>query len=314
VLRFLFLVLFLHNIFSQTSVTIVVDDFNVSSGGNALINIGDECVGGHSAAELTDDRITVNAAILGGARDLYATATTGCSGVIQSSVAGGNYTASTSTLEGVAVLQYDGNDGSITLTPGGLGGLNFKASNGFGFRIPQVNSDNPTYVVFRVYSGSASDFCSFNQSIVRGDQSIAVNFTQFTNTGAGCNFSSVGALEIATALINAADVVYGEIDIIGPTPVSATPSTSHSPSNSPSNSPSKAASASPSPSRIPASASNTPSPSGCKCTCPKFECYMFQYSSTTFYGYVDNIGKRDVNEEVHVRDEDEGFFSFLKFF
>jgi len=290
------------SVFGAETVIFTIDDFLIESAAIFIVTNG---TNPQRVENFVDD-----GSILGGERDLQLTSLTGSNQVISASVAGGTFnSAAPKGSTGFSLLQYDGNDGYSTLDPTGLDDFDFTASSAFAFRT-NITADLPTNVIFRVYSGSASNFCSFTIPIPgNGIPAIyTLNYASFVPTGSGCDFTSVGALEIVAELEENVDIVIDNVVIVAllPTPsASITPTISTTPSPS---RPPPTPSATPTPSRIPPTPSATPSPSSCLCTCPELECYMFKVGEYSFIGDK----ARNVHE-LALPQEEEGF-DFLKFF
>merc|ERR1712032_1234753 len=211
----------------------------------------------NSQYPIVQTRSTTASDILGGERDLRLTVLSGSDNLVLSSgVSNGLFQCATPAgARGRSTLQFDGVDGSINLNPSGLGGLNFRNNGGNSFRV-SVTSDLATRVDFLVYSGS---------------------------TSSGCDFSSVGAIEIVTQMEPNVDVQVSLFSVYGPIP--ATPSPTRTPTPIPSNS---------------VTPSRTPTPSNrCVCNCNAFTCDIrvdplhrldtFSYYRTSDFDDIDTI-------------------------
>ncbi|MCZ7649007.1 MAG: hypothetical protein M5U26_27750 [Planctomycetota bacterium] len=132
------------------------------------------------------------AAGLGGERDLTVTEDGG--GTASAAVAGGVLTYTQDTA-GILELQYDGVDGSGTLDPTGLGGLDFTAGgtlNAISISGSSTGSFSTTIEVFTDGSNSSTFTFTFDGTT---PDPFVVPFECFSaNLGAGADFTDVGAL------------------------------------------------------------------------------------------------------------------------
>ena len=93
---------------------------------------------------------------------------------------------------GKLLLQYDGTDHSLNLSPNGLtfdgtsGG-----ANSFYF---EFYGDNPMNITILVYSGTSSAYCTSTIPTARGDSAYVAFYNNFYNYG--CSFSDIGAIEM----------------------------------------------------------------------------------------------------------------------
>ena len=113
--------------------------------------------------------------------------------------AGDTLTVSTGTgTSGSALLQYDGTDGAITLSATGLAGQDLSNGDAFAGIDVSIGADNPGGTLeLRVYS-NATDFSTRTVNVPDNAgvaESIFVPFNTFTASGAGADFTNVGAIE-----------------------------------------------------------------------------------------------------------------------
>ena len=93
---------------------------------------------------------------------------------------------------GKLLLQYDGTDHSLNLSPNGLtfdgtsGG-----ANSFYF---EFYCDNPMSITILVYSGTSSSYCTSTIYTARGSSAFVAFYNNFFNFG--CSFSDIGAIEL----------------------------------------------------------------------------------------------------------------------
>merc|ERR1712185_32965 len=252
--------------------TLVIDDFTTVTPQIIIQTALD------SQYPIVQTRSTVASDVLGGERDLRLTVFSGTDNLVLSSgVSNGLFQCATPAgARGQSTVQYDGADGSINLSPSGLGGVNLRNNGGNSFRV-SVTSDLATRVDFVVYSGSANARCVFNLTLVAGSTvDTVLLFSQFSS---GCDFSSVGAIEIIALMEPNVDVQVSLFSVYGPIPATPTPSRIPSQSGTP---------------------SRTPTPSGrCVCNCNAFTCDIrvdplhrfdtFSYYRTSDFDDIDSI-------------------------
>jgi len=260
----------------------VIDSFDVTS--NTLVVVVP--VSGASFPLTSTSFLTTNSVFSGERDHLLSVENSPGNVAFSSSVSGGEYTSSApSAGSAFTLVQYDGIDGSINLDAGGaLGDPNGDFTSGKAFAIHvRLQSDQPTTVQVFIYSGSASDFCSTSFQ-VPGNSQVAdyvANYVDFDSTGAGCDFTNVGAVEVSTDLPANVDITVQLFATYGSksTPASATPT--RTPTRRP------AGSSTPSRSRT-----RTPHPSNnpCNCHCPGFHCVL-QYDpsgvNTVYFDIAD---------------------------
>jgi len=142
--------------------------------------------------------------VIGNERNLLLTVLSGESNdVLSTGVSNSDFSCTTpQDATGVTLLQYDGSDSSSALNPNGLrqvSGLstNLRDGDAFAFHA-RMESDHPTNVIFRVYSGSSTNYCEAIQPLPGDDvvHDYFVNYNEFNDIGSGCDFSNVGAIEV----------------------------------------------------------------------------------------------------------------------
>lgn len=231
-----------------------------------------------------DQSFTLTAAVFSGERDHLLSVESAPSGMVfSSSVDAGEY-ASNAPPSGAAfsLLQYDGIDGDIALDPsGGFGDPDTDFTNGQAFALHLViTSDQPSTVEAFIYSGSSSDFCSFSFNVPGNSitTDYVANYDQFDKTGAGCDFTNVGAVELTSDLPPNVDLIVELFATYGPV---NNPSQSRTPTPRPAS----------------ASRSRAPSNRPCNCKCPGFHCVLeFDPSGVnTFYYYESDIKTNSYN-------------------
>jgi len=150
---------------------------------------------------------TSASSILGGERDILLQFNTGSDNrVAVTGVSGNSWSVSFPIGgTGVAMLQYDGVDGSTTLNPVGLGGIDLTQNGGTSFHL-LVYTDNQLTVVIRVYS-SASAFSSVEVVLIGNVGQQQELFLSFTSFSGNADFSNVGAIELELDTIGNVDIL-----------------------------------------------------------------------------------------------------------
>jgi len=158
---------------------------------------------------------TSDTAIVGGERDLLLTATSGSdNSIITSGVSDGQWSVSTPhDAAGFSVMQYDGIDGSTTLNPTGLNGLDL-TSGGADSLHCFIQSDHATTYTFTIYSAAGSSVFVAN---VAGTDSLTEFFLAFNDFTGTATFGSVGAIEIRVEALVDVDTFITIFGTAGPT-------------------------------------------------------------------------------------------------
>src|SRR6266545_2874536 len=159
------------------------------------------------------------AGILGGERDLEINLTAGViAGNGMSAVVGSGFFSYSqdATISGTGRIQWDGTDGSATLNPTGLGGLDLTAGGSQdAFVLDFTFDDLPVDVVIEVFSdaGNASSLTLTTPGLIFSTTNFVVPYSAFTTSlGAGADFSNVGAIVLTLgSSITAPDVVIDDI-------------------------------------------------------------------------------------------------------
>jgi hypothetical protein len=249
----------------------IIDDFSIVTPTIIIL------IPANPSFPIINQAFVTDPAILGSERDLQLKVNQGLANlVLTAGVSGGTYSCSTpNNAQGVSLLQYDGIDGSMNLKADGLFSdpdNDFTIGGAFALRT-FIKVDIGTTIDVFVYSGSSSAFCKKTITLP-GDNTnheYILNYNTFTNTGGGCDFSNVGALEFSVNMAQNVDVIIEFFTTYGPVPVTptATPSRTRSP----------AASASPSP-----TISDT-----CVCICPQFHCELIRYDDNDKLAFDDFV-------------------------
>lgn len=162
------------------------------------------------------NQFTQGSQILGGERDVILTALSGSAGrVFSSSVSGGEFSlAAPNGASGTVELQYDGVDGSTTLSPNpGLGGIDLTFDGALGFQMVAV-TDVTTQFTVTVYDTSNSKASLTSQ--VPGTEGTTffeynLPFANFT----GVDFTKVSAIQIIINAFDNVDFIMQEIITYG---------------------------------------------------------------------------------------------------
>ncbi|QQR73648.1 MAG: tandem-95 repeat protein [Holophagales bacterium] len=171
---------------SNVSAQVLVDDF-ATTGGSVILP-------GTPAAT------AAGAGMLGGERDLLVSRATG-SGTVTATVTGSGLTFSSQTgTRGRLLVAWDGTDGNAnTVAPGGLGTINLTTGGRSSFRLAVTSARAGTEVEIRVYSNAGADISRISRALPETTlpRDFFFDFNAFTvDSGAGANFSSVGAVTL----------------------------------------------------------------------------------------------------------------------
>lgn len=204
---------------------LVVDTFDVPQNLTAL-----------GPANTTSGSVS-GAGILGGERDMTVTTTSGIPVLgLNTQTLGANQLGHSqdATVTGFTLLQWDGVDGSGTLNPTGLGGLDLTSGGlvtGLGIRVSL--NDLPADITLTVYDSSDPTGLTYSQAQVNlpggifSDTDFLVNFAAFTTDGpnGGADFTNAGAVEMLIDGANqSTDLVFSFIQpgsSLVPEPMSA---------------------------------------------------------------------------------------------
>ena len=249
--------------------TTIIDDFEVSSDVLRVV----VPFNGELPRQATLETQGPN--ILGGERDLILVAESGTpESLISTGVNNGVWTStSPSTCSGFSSLQYDGPEGSTSVSKAGLNCTNITAGGATQFLI-EAASNNPTDIKLFVYDSQERQ-TSLRLSVAPSNAPVQyfLNFTAFPGS---FDFSCVGAIELTATILNNAQFYVSNFAVGSQIPITPTPTPSSgiSPSHTPSKSsthtqtafpsltilgPTISPSTSPSPYEVLPSASSTPS-------------------------------------------------------
>jgi uncharacterized repeat protein (TIGR01451 family) len=153
--------------------------------------------------------------ILGGERDLQVNLSGGViAGNTLSAVVSSGFLSYSqdATISGTAVVQWDGTDGSPTLSPTGLGGVDLTVGGSQDALLLAVFFDDlPINITFQVYTDAthASQATVSLPGLLFSSTSFVVPFSAFTPTlGTGADFTNVGAIVMQTgSSVTAPDLV-----------------------------------------------------------------------------------------------------------
>ena len=183
-----------------SSTTLIIDDFTVNQSPIKLTTSSTTVYPVSSASFQPD--VTLSH-ILGGERDMEIVLTSSVAGMLaDASVYSKAFEYSfPSKSKGYAVLQYDGDDGSmnvnvtgLTSLPGASFGLNLQNNNGKAFNITYYG-DGPLSVTILVYDINGNE-CKNTNNLVATIGRGAILFIVFDEFTGNCNFQKVGAIEV----------------------------------------------------------------------------------------------------------------------
>ncbi|MDR3402202.1 MAG: autotransporter domain-containing protein [Chthoniobacter sp.] len=164
------------------------------------------------------------AGILGGERDIQINLTGGviAGNTMSAVVSSGFFSYSQdATITGNAVIQWDGVDGSPTLNPTGLGGIDLTGGGLQNkFQLGVFFDDLPVNVTLTVYTdaGNASSVTTTLPGLIFSSTDFTFNYSSFTTLlGAGANFANVGAITLTLgSTTTAPDVVLDYFTVAPP--------------------------------------------------------------------------------------------------
>lgn len=180
-------------------------------------------------AGATADSVIAATEAIGGERDIFIANTAGTGNLnIDADLGNSNlFTFASGTgVVGTALIQYDGLDGTTTLAPTGLGGVNISAGDPFAGLLISTRGDSPNSTVeVRIYSNATN----FSRTVVDiPDQvlreEIFVPFSAFTlgvGAAAVADFTSVGAIEVFIDGEAELDAVISVVSSLRPSTVTA---------------------------------------------------------------------------------------------
>ncbi len=203
--------------------SIVIDSFNQTGLSTILAN--------STTPNQTAISVAPTSEVIGGERDITIDLTTAVGNVtLDIEQTQGVLTFGSSNGAGTAIIQYDGTDGSTTLSPTGLGSVSLSANEAKSGIVTRVSS-NPVAGTFevRIYT-SATNFSSVTITYPAGSDVNPVDiFTPFssfsTATSAGAtgpaDFNNVGAIEQRLVLVTDQDVKVSLVEANTPEIVTA---------------------------------------------------------------------------------------------
>jgi len=178
---------------------------------------------GSNDPALTQSNFATGANILGTERDLQLIVDSGLGNVVLTTgCSDGVYTSATpNSARGGSILTLDGIDSDLSIDASGLFGEadnDWTFEEGYALRT-HIESDQATQVEFDVYSGSTSSYCSYTLNVPAAPGQpfeYIMEYDDWERTGAGCDFSNVGALQVIVVMLDNVDVIIGEITTYGP--------------------------------------------------------------------------------------------------
>jgi uncharacterized repeat protein (TIGR01451 family) len=210
--------------------SIIIDDFSTNQAALTLT---------YPPAGTSASSSASGSGILGGERDMQINLTGGViAGNTESAVVSSGFFSYSqdATIAGNSLLQWDGTDGSATLNPTGLGGVDLTAGGTQdAFLLNVFFDDLPVNSVITVYSdaGNASSFTLALPGLLFSSTNFAIPYSSFATTlGTGADFTNVGAITLSvgstttapdlvidffqtTSLVNATKTVALHTDVNG---------------------------------------------------------------------------------------------------
>ncbi|MEM6472547.1 MAG: SdrD B-like domain-containing protein [Planctomycetota bacterium] len=197
-------------------------------GGQVLAPIDDFSTTGQSItltgpASSSDSAVATEA--VGGARDIEVVVNnTGTLTVVANATQDDLTIGSSGSGTGTVIVQYDGTDGTTTLSPTGLGGISLAGGNpgdtvdpDAGILIEADAQNAGETVTIRVFT-DAANFAEETvniPTIASGDTDVFVRYSSFTLTGAP-DFNDVGALEFEVSTAPNNDITFRAFTVRGP--------------------------------------------------------------------------------------------------
>ena len=197
-LPFLFIILYPLALSALT-----IDEFQGSQTAEAIAPFG------------TDTNAVASSGAIGGTRTLRADAVTG-TGRLTAEVEFDRYSHSQdATVTGFSYLYWDADLDTTSLEPTGLGGIDFTQDGSTAITLEVLSFDNPSPVdiTVTVYDGADATGSSYSTYVLTIDEQITtltaynLPFGDFVPSGAGADFTNVGAVHVAI------DGTQSEIDL-----------------------------------------------------------------------------------------------------
>jgi uncharacterized repeat protein (TIGR01451 family) len=192
---------------------ITIDDFSTNQAALLLT---------YPPAGTTASSSVSGAGILGGERDMEIDLTGGviAGNTLSATVSSGFFSYSQdATITGMGKLQWDGTDGSPTLNPTGLGGIDLTAGGTQdAFALSLFFDDLPVNMTLEVFTdaGNASSLTLTTPGLLFSSTSFVLPYRSFTTTlGSGADFSNVGAITLSVGSgVSAPDLVIDFLQTI----------------------------------------------------------------------------------------------------
>jgi len=185
---------------------ILIDDFSTNQAAQTLT---------FPPAGTSSSSSVSGAGILGGERDVEVDLTAGviAGNTMSATVSSGFFSYSQdATISGMGKIQWDGTDGSPTINPTGLGGIDLTAGGTQdAFLLSVFFDDLPVNIVIEVFTdaGNASSLTLATPGLLFSATGFVLPYSAFTTTlGTGADFANVGAITLTLgSSVTAPDVV-----------------------------------------------------------------------------------------------------------
>lgn len=195
---------------SATAAPLIIDDFSTNQSAMSITfppagtSMSSRASGQGLLGAERDLQISLNGGVIAGNR-MSATVSSGSLSYAQEA-----------TIAGSMTCQWDGADGSSSLNPTGLGGIDLTGGGSLdSLQFNLAFDDLPLGMRWTVYSdaGNASSATLALPGLIFSSTSFSIPFSAFTPTlGAGADFASVGAITLdASSSVTAPDMV---IDLV----------------------------------------------------------------------------------------------------
>jgi uncharacterized repeat protein (TIGR01451 family) len=186
--------------------SITIDDFSTNQ---AALTLTYPPAGTSASSSVSD------AGILGGERDMEIDLTGGviAGNTVSGTVSSGFFSYSQdATITGLGKLQWDGTDGSPSLNPTGLGGVDLTVGGSQNALVFSLFFDDlPVNMTFEVFTdaGNASSLTLTTPGLLFSSTSFVLPYSAFTTTlGSGADFTNVGAITLVVGSgVSAPDLV-----------------------------------------------------------------------------------------------------------
>lgn len=250
--------------FTNAQLRLIVDDFSVNTGQNAVVVLQNDLLSGAPLVDQSSSNSAGCSGLVGCARDMEMRVFTGLNGrtfeseifsVPETGYFDGEWAiANPKTSTALATNQYDGNDNTFDLDITGLGGVDVTDGGNTEFFFFSAVSDIEITYTIDLYDIDG-DICELNIDLpsTLGDYDYEETFYEFDldEFSDACDMTNIGAIEISLPSQDAVDAIVRLVAFVGNPPATPNPSPSRTPSSTP-----------------------IPPPEECHCHCPIFTCAL----------------------------------------